>query len=101
MVTYKNDSKGSSAFPLENWQEPKETYRVYILTTPEDDGGFSTVAINLPGAASCGDTAEESVANAKEAIKAVLEVHREYGDPIPWRPVTEKIPGAKWINIHA
>ena len=79
----------------------QETYKVYLLTTPEEEGGYSTIALNLPGAGSCGDTEKESVANAKEAIKAVLESYKESGDPIPWKPISEKIDGGKWIKIHA
>lgn len=81
--------------------QPPETYRVFLRTIPEEDGGYSTIAINLPGAGSCGDTEEESIANAKEAIEGVLESYMENGDPIPWQPVSEKISGAKWINGDA
>jgi antitoxin HicB len=81
--------------------QPPETYRVYMRTIPEEDGGFSTIAINLPGAGSCGDTEEESIANAKEAVQGVLESYQETGDPIPWQPVSEEIGGAKWINGNA
>ena len=78
-----------------------ETYRVYLRTIPDEDGGYSTIAINLPGAGSCGDTEEESIANAKEAIEGVLESYLESGDPIPWLPVSETISGAKWIDGNA
>jgi predicted RNase H-like HicB family nuclease len=95
-----NDSKRSNT-KLEKWQEPQETYRVYILTISEEEGGFSTIALNLPGAGSCGDTEAESFANAKEAIKAVLESYKEHGESGPWKAISEKVSGAKWINIHA
>lgn len=55
----------------------------------EDDGGYSAIALNLPGAGSCGDTETEAVDNAIEAIRAVMEVYREHGDDIPWHNVTE------------
>jgi predicted RNase H-like HicB family nuclease len=77
-----------------DWEQgdTSDPYRVEILTIKEEEGGFSTIALNLPGAGSCGDTKEESIANAKEAIKAVLETYKESGDPIPWVEVTaEKI----------
>ena len=102
MLTYENDSKQASTKPLETWQQPKETketYRVYVQTIQEEDGRYSTIALNLPGTGSCGDTPEESLANAKEAIQTVLEYHKESGDPISWKTV-EKTSGAKWINIH-
>jgi predicted RNase H-like HicB family nuclease len=56
-------------------------YRIVLQITKESDGRFSAVALNLPGAGSCGDTAAEAEANAKEAILAAIE---SYGDYIPW-----------------
>jgi predicted RNase H-like HicB family nuclease len=95
---YANDSERSSAKP-ENWQTPQETYRIYILTDKDEDGVYSTIALNLPGSGSCGDTPEESVQNAKEAIRAVLEEHIDSGVSIPWKDAGNVI-GAKWITIH-
>lgn len=53
----------------------------------EDDGGFSAIALNLPGAGSCGDTEAEAVENAREAISGVLETYEELGQGVPWRDV--------------
>ena len=99
---YVNDSEHSSA-KLESWQEPPETYAVHLLIVPEEDGRFSAVAINLPGAGSCGDTKEEAIENAKEAVKGVLESYKESGESIPWKDSRkDKTPGEKkWINVHA
>ena len=99
---YVSDADRSSA-KQESWQEPQQTYRLHILTIREDDGRYSTVALNLPGTGSCGDTKEESIENAKEAIKAVLESHKEAGETIPWKDsTTEKIVNGeqKWIIVH-
>jgi len=78
-------------------------HRIHLLITKDDDGTYSAVALNLPGAASCGDTREEAEANAKEAIRAVLEAYKECGQGIPWKDSTnETIPfGAqhKWIIV--
>ena len=35
---------------------PDASYRCHIAIIPEDDGDFSVVVLNLPGAGSCGDT---------------------------------------------
>lgn len=89
----------------EEWRkDPQGTFRLHLLTIREEDGTYSTIALNLPGAGSCGDSKEESIANAKEAIKAVLESYQEAGDPIPWRDSTcETIPDGeqKWFIVHA
>ncbi len=88
IVEYGNVAKVVSG-KIEDWQEVStESYRIQLLTTQDEDGVYSSVALNLPGAGSCGDTIEQSIANAKEAIKAVLEAYKESGDPIPWEEVT-------------
>ena len=99
---YVNDSKRSTANP-ESWQEPKETYAVHLLLVPEEDGRFSAIALNLPGTGSCGDTKEEAIENAKEAVKGVLESYTASGESIPWKDSrSDKTPGEKkWINVHA
>jgi predicted RNase H-like HicB family nuclease len=51
----------------------------------EADGGYSAIALNLPGTGSCGETEAEAIDNAREAIRAVMEVYREQGEEIPWR----------------
>ena len=76
-------------------------YRIEILTIEEEEGGYSTIALNLPGAGSCGDTKEQSIANAEDAIKTVLEEYKESGDRIPWAEVmADKIgPGEKKVIL--
>ena len=90
--------------PVTEWQE-KKAYRIHILLTQEDDGSFSAVALNLPGAGSCGDTEEEAIENAKEAILGVLEVYESSGLAIPWQDDSSAAlpPGAKhkWIMLDA
>lgn len=43
------------------------------IFTPEDEGGYSVYAPDLPGCISQGDTFEEAKANIKEAIELYLE----------------------------
>ena len=85
-----------------NGQEPQETYAIHLLIVPEEDSRFSAIALNLPGAGSCGDTKEEAIANANEAVKGVLESYKDAGESIPWKGSrSEKTPGEKiWINVH-
>jgi predicted RNase H-like HicB family nuclease len=103
-IDYGNNSKFLKEDPVCEQGDNADPYRVEILTIQEEEGGFSTIALNLPGAGSCGDTKDESVANAKEAIKAVLEVHTKAGDMIPWVEVTaDKITRGEreviWIHV--
>ncbi|WP_260851368.1 type II toxin-antitoxin system HicB family antitoxin [Halomonas sp. C22] len=44
---------------------------------------YGIIVPDLPGCHSAGDSFEEALANAKEAIDGWLEVAVEYGDPLP------------------
>jgi predicted RNase H-like HicB family nuclease len=82
---------------------PGKGYRLHLLILKDDENSYSAVALNLPGAGSCGDSIEEAVENAKEAISGVLEEYNSSGVPIPWKDSSAvEIPlGAiqKWIII--
>ena len=83
--------------------EPKG-HKIHLLTTKDETGVYSAIALNLPGAGSCGDTEDEAIENAREAIRAVIETYEYGGEDIPWKDSSaEEIPfGAKqkWIIVH-
>jgi antitoxin HicB len=56
-------------------------YTIHLL--PEPEGGFTVRVPALPPVVTYGATYEEAMANAREAIEAVLEVYREDGLEIP------------------
>ena len=78
-------------------------YRVDITWSPEDE----TYVVKVPELEGCmthGDTMEEAVANAKEAIVAYVESLAERGLPVP-KPLAEqtfsgKIPLRIDPNLH-
>jgi predicted RNase H-like HicB family nuclease len=41
---------------------------VLVLTPDLEDGGYTVTAVGLPGLVTDGDTVEEAIANAREAI---------------------------------
>lgn len=53
-----------------------------IVIHPSDEGGFWSEVPSLPGAGSQGESVEETVANTKESIEAVLEVMKDRGEPV-------------------
>lgn len=83
----------------------RDGYRVHFHIIHEDDGTFSAVALNLPGAGSCGATADETFENAKEAARGVLESYIADGEAIPWKDTSAvKIPDGDeqtWVTVHA
>jgi predicted RNase H-like HicB family nuclease len=56
-------------------------YDVVLVSEPE--GGFSVFVPELPSVATHGETREEALSMAKEAIELYLEVMEEDGLPIP------------------
>jgi len=54
-----------------------------ILLKKEPEGGFTVVVPSLPGCISYGDTVDESIANAKEAIELYIESLKAHGEEIP------------------
>ena len=64
-------------------EEPRQ-FRCHIAVLREADGSFSAIVLNLPGAGSCGDSEEEAVDNACEAVRGAVESYEEAGERIPW-----------------
>ena len=59
----------------------QHTYR--ILLNKEPEGGFTVTVPALPGCITYGETMDEAVANAKEAVEVYLESLTAHGEPIP------------------
>jgi len=60
------------------------THRYTIILHPDtDEGGYTVTVPSLPGCITQGDTLEEAIAMAKDAIKLHLEVLAADGEPIP------------------
>lgn len=99
-----NDSTNDSYTIGETRFHPK-TYRCHLAISRDEEGGFSAIVLNLPGAGSCGDSEEEAIANAREAAKGVIESYIEDGVDIPWIDQFKySIPPSaaqKWILVNA
>ncbi len=90
--------------PTDDWSETT-AYRCHVCLICEEDGTFSAIVLNLPGAGSCGDTEEEALQNVREAVQGVIESYNASGETVPWKDSEpEDIPeGAKqtWILVNA
>ena len=53
------------------------------VLVPERSGGWAVLFPDLPGCASQGETLDEAIAMATDALAGHLAVARDYGDPIP------------------
>ena len=80
-----------------------KTYECRVLLVPEDAGGFSAHATQLPGLVSQGESEEEALENIREAFRGVASVYQETGR-IPWSPVEmerSKDSLERWILVDA
>lgn len=59
-------------------------FRLQVLVIKEEDGQFSSFAMNLPGVCGCGDTETEAIESVKQGFLLSLESYREDGENIPW-----------------
>ena len=57
-----------------------------LLTQDPEDGGYTVKVPALPGCNTQGDTLEEAIANAREAISVYVEDLVASGEPVPEEP---------------
>ena len=62
--------------------------RLKVVLEPSDEGGFTAYVPSLPGCISEGETAEEAMANLREAVELYLE------------PVEDDLAGSSGIRIE-
>ena len=54
-----------------------------VILVPEEEGGYSVEVPALPGCYTQGETRDEAISMAKEAIELYLESCRGHSEPIP------------------
>ncbi len=60
-----------------------ENYSFSIILEPQEEGGFTVLVPALPEVVTEGDTEQEALANAEEAIRAIVAYRRDHGLAIP------------------
>lgn len=58
-------------------------YKFVAIIKPAEEGGYYAYCPLLPGCTTQGETYSETVVNIEDAIKGVIEVMVEHGDPLP------------------
>ena len=61
-----------------------------VFLLPEDEGGFSIIAADLPGVASQGETEAEALDNIREAFASAIRCYKEDGKSVPWLATPEE-----------
>jgi antitoxin HicB len=60
-----------------------KNYSFSVILEPQEGGGFTVLVPALPEVITEGDTEQEVLRNAEEAIRAILEYRRDNGIAIP------------------
>ena len=72
-----------------------------ILLRKEAEGGYTVIVPSLPGCVTYGDTIEEAIEMAKEAIELYLESLKEHDEEIPTEPKSSYTPLCLLVNPYA
>jgi antitoxin HicB len=58
-------------------------YRLPLVLTPQEEGGYTVTSPMLPGLVTEGDSLEEALENVEDALRATLELYEDIGRPVP------------------
>ena len=74
-------------------------YRVPLVMTPQDEGGYTVTSPVLPGLVTEGDSLEEALTNVEDALRATLELYEDTGRPVPSGLVQDPDAGAIQFDL--
>lgn len=58
-------------------------YKLPLVLEEQPEGGYTVTSPVLPELVTEGDTIEEAIANAGDALKAVIELYEDFRRPLP------------------
>lgn len=67
-------------------------YKVPLILSPQPEGGFTVTSPVLPELVTEGDTVEECLTNARDAMAAVVEAYEDLGKSLP--------PNLQWTDAN-
>ena len=83
----------------DNMMVEERTLNYRVLLRKEPEGGYTVLVPSLPGCVTYGDTVEEAIVMAKEAIEIYIESLRENGEDIPTEEDTQEF--TVTVKAHA
>jgi antitoxin HicB len=71
--------------PVRSWSNNlvADNYSFSVILEPQEEGGFTVLVPALPEVVTEGDSEQEALANAEEAIRAIVAYRRDHGIAIP------------------
>ena len=74
-----------------------QSHSFSVILEPQEGGGYTVLVPALPEVVSEGETESEALANAEEAIRAVLAYRRDHGIAIP----SDDLPEGRRVTLAA
>jgi antitoxin HicB len=66
-----------------NGEKGPLAFRVPIVLVPQPEGGFTVTSPAIPELVTEGDSVNEAIDNAREALQAVFEIYEKDGRALP------------------
>lgn len=73
-------------------------YKVPLVLRPQPEGGYTVTSPVLPELITEGDTADEALDNARDALAAVIETYKDLGRPLPPGVAQPADSGPVWLE---
>lgn len=73
-------------------------YKVPLILTPQPEGGFTVTSPVLPELVTEGDTPDEALHNARDALAAVIETYQDLRRSLPSGIVQPTDNGPVWLE---
>jgi len=61
----------------------KTIYKLPLVTMPQPEGGYTVTCPLLPELITEGDSVQEALLNASDALSAIIEAFHDLGRPLP------------------
>jgi antitoxin HicB len=73
-------------------------YKLPLVLSPQPEGGYTVTSPVLPGLVTEGDTVEEALENARDALAALVEAYQHLGRPMPANIQLADMSGPLWLE---
>jgi antitoxin HicB len=73
-------------------------YKIPLVLTPQPEGGYTVTSPLLPELLTEGDTLDEALANARDALGAVIETYEDLGRSLPRNALVQDANSPVWLE---
>jgi len=73
-------------------------YKIPLLLSPQPEGGFTVTSPLLPELLTEGDTLDEALTNARDALAAVVEAYEDLGRALPANTRIADVDSPVWVE---